>query len=89
MQPRKAMYVELNIEVRSRYHCCRGKAMGIRYSKCVFVALVIQHEQRMRSIVLSSVTCRDLQYFSTLSQQRHYFGKKKFLNIKSVFWFFQ
>jgi hypothetical protein len=42
-QTRQAMYVQRNIEVRSRNHCCRGKAINITYFECVSVALVIQH----------------------------------------------
>ena len=30
---------------------CRGKAISITYSKCVSVALVMQHETRMRRII--------------------------------------
>jgi len=77
MQPREAMNVELNIKVRSRYHCYRGKAIGISFSKCMFAALVIQHEGHMRSIILSTVACRALPYLSTLSNERDYFRKKK------------
>ena len=33
---------------------------------CVSVALVIQHVKRMRRIILSSVTCPALPYFSTV-----------------------
>jgi len=76
MQPRETMNLELNIEVRSCYHFCRGKAIGISYSKRMFVALVIQHEGRMRSIILSTVACRALPYFFTLSNERDYFRKK-------------
>jgi hypothetical protein len=32
-----------NIEAHSRNNCCRGKAIRITYSDCVFVASVIQH----------------------------------------------
>ena len=39
------------MEARSRNHCCRGKVINITCSDCVFVALVIQHEKRMRLIV--------------------------------------
>ena len=42
--------VQRNSEVRSRNHCCSGKAMSIIHSECVFVALFIQHEMRKRHI---------------------------------------
>jgi hypothetical protein len=48
----QAMYVERNIEARSRNHCYSGKAISITYSKCAFLALVIQNAMRMRHIVI-------------------------------------
>jgi hypothetical protein len=46
------MYVERNIEMRSRYHFCRGKAICLIYSEIVSVVLVTQHAKRVRRIIL-------------------------------------
>ena len=62
-----------NVEVRSINHCCYGKAVNISYSERVFVALVSQHEKRMRRVTVFSVVCPALPYFSTLSQKQHDF----------------
>jgi hypothetical protein len=45
---REYVYVERNVELRSRNHCCLGKATSITHSERVFVALVIQHAKRIR-----------------------------------------
>ena len=42
----------------------------------------MQHVMRMRPIILTYVTYRSLQYFSTLSQKRHDFRKKKVIEHK-------
>jgi hypothetical protein len=38
-------------------HCCSGKAMGITYSECVFVALGIQNSMCMRHIAIYGLPC--------------------------------
>jgi hypothetical protein len=53
----------------------------------VFVALGIQHAMRMGRIILSSVACLALQYFSTLSHKSYDLRGKKLLNVKCVFSF--
>ena len=59
--------------------------MCIKYSECVPVALFIQHEMRMRFIILSSLASSSLPYFFTLSHKRHDFRGKKLLSVKCVF----
>jgi hypothetical protein len=83
---RQAMYVKRNNDVSN--HWRRGKAIIITYSECVTVALVIQHKWRRRRIILSSLACPALVYFSTLFHKRPDFGKKKKPYWTSnMFWF--
>jgi len=46
---------------------------------CVFLALGIKHAMRMRYIILSSMACLALQYFSISSHRRHDFRKSKYV----------
>jgi hypothetical protein len=61
----KVLDVLLNTEARPCNHWWSGKAISVTYSECVFVALSIQHAMRMRNIILPSVACLALPYFST------------------------
>ena len=73
-------------QARSCNNYCSGRAINITHSECVFVALVSQHAMRMRSVILSSVTCPALQYFSALFHKRHDFRKQKTYGTQNV-WF--
>ena len=57
---------QINIHAYSCNHFCSGKTIIITYSDCVFLVLLIQHGKLMRQIILSSVVCRAVPYFSTL-----------------------
>jgi hypothetical protein len=76
-QIRQATYVKRNINSRSRNQFGLGQAINIAYSECVSVALVTQRSSRIRSIVLSPVTCLALPYLSTLSYYGHDFRGEK------------
>jgi sulfur transfer complex TusBCD TusB component (DsrH family) len=56
------MYVERDIEARSCNHHCSGKAICIKYSESVFVALCIQHAMRMRHIVMCGLPGLQARY---------------------------
>jgi hypothetical protein len=56
--------------------CCSEKAINIINCECIFLALSIDHAMGMRRILLPSVACLDLKYFSTLSHKLHGFRNK-------------
>jgi hypothetical protein len=56
----------------SRNHCFLGKAVRVKYSESVFVALINKHAKRMRRIILSSVTCLSVPHSSTLSRNCYF-----------------
>jgi hypothetical protein len=78
--------VSRNVEVLSPKNYYRGNAIGITYYECAFLALGIQHAMHMRRVILWSVACPNLQYFSILYHKRHNFRQKNLLKIKRVFW---
>jgi hypothetical protein len=53
---------------------------------CATVTLVVKHAKNMHLVLLSSMTCVALLYFSTVSRKRYDFQRKK-QNIKCVFQF--
>jgi hypothetical protein len=55
---RQQLTYQPNTEALSRNHFCRGKAINITYSECVFVALGFQYATRMRHIVICGLAGR-------------------------------
>jgi hypothetical protein len=54
----------------------------VTYSECVFVALFMQHANRMLRIISSYAACLATLYFSTLLHKRHDFRGKKIIKHK-------
>jgi hypothetical protein len=64
-----------NIETCSRKNCCCGQAISVTCSECMLVHLFISNAKRMRRIVLPSVVCLTVTYYSTFSHKRPDFRK--------------
>jgi hypothetical protein len=79
------MYVEFNIEERSRNHFCRGNATSITHSECVLVALVVQHSMLMCPITLPPVAFLAVPHFSALSHKQQDFRGGGSYKTKNVF----
>jgi hypothetical protein len=77
-----AMYLQRNMQARSRSYFCRVKAISITYSECVSVAFVTLQAKLMCRIILPSVVCLPLPYFFTLSHKQNDFRKKKVIEHK-------
>jgi hypothetical protein len=82
---RQQLTYQPNTEALSRNHFCRGKAINITYSECVFVALGFQHATRMRHIFICGLAGRTT--FFHINVQTVRFARKKVLNTESMFWF--
>ena len=59
----------------------------ITYPEHVTVALATHHSECVRRVILPSVACPSLQYFSPLSHKRHDFRGGGSFSTKCVFWF--
>jgi hypothetical protein len=68
--------------VRSRNHCCRGKAISITHYECVFVALLTQHPMRTRHIFIFGLSSSTI-FFHIIAQSAQLLVKKKGL-LKNV-----
>jgi hypothetical protein len=79
---RQAMYVQRNSEARSCKHCCRGKAISITYSECMFVTFCIQHKMLLRHIVICGLPGSTICIVPTLSHKRQDFREKNVIERK-------
>jgi hypothetical protein len=81
LKTRQAVHYSIAYEAHSCNHCCsrktKKKTITITYCERVFVALIIHRAMPMRRIILPSVVCPAVQYFSTLLQTALFCNKKK------------
>ena len=74
---KQALYIQHNNEVHSHNHFCHGKAIWIKYSELMSVFLPYLSSKKIASslysIIVSSVACLSVPYFSTLSKIWHKF----------------
>ena len=82
----RGITVYRNTEARWYNNCCSKKAVSIMYSEFVFLDLGNQDAKRMRHIVIFGLYGSTL-FFHTISQTER-LKKKKLLNIKCVFYFY-
>ena len=84
------MKIKILIETRNKIHFKQDKqctcniilrrvrvtivAVEQQYTKCVFVALHIQHAMRMRRVILSSVASPAVHYLSVLPHKHYEVG---------------
>ena len=85
-ETRETKYALRDSGARFCSHYCHGRAISITYSECVFVALGIQHTKRVYRIILPSMACPAVPYFSTLFMndtipKKNYRPKYVFLDI--------
>ena len=76
------MCVQRTIVRSLRIHCCRSKAVSVKYCECVCIlALFIRHAKRMRRIVLLSLVCLSVWLYSMLPHylKWHYFRGNKII----------
>ena len=77
------MYVYCNINARSYSYCCNGTGVLLILNVCL--QLLVSSTQ-WTCVILSSLACPALQYFTTLSHKRHDFRKESY-RTQNVFWF--